>query len=142
MRGNRECGDVKIGGERMIPHFLQPVEKMKHACCTKDACRFWERRYVTHGTWKCASKPTRRASYTVRHTPLVNTMWCAVRGAQCAVSGVRCTVRRVNCGSIASTSMRKYAEHEWFNISTCQSHRARLVFQNCVPILGKTLRYK
>ena len=40
LRRDRECGDVKISGERIIQQWLQLVKKVKQVFCTEDAYRF------------------------------------------------------------------------------------------------------
>ena len=40
LRRDRECGDVKISGERIIQQWLQLVKKVKQFFCTEDAYRF------------------------------------------------------------------------------------------------------
>ena len=43
LRRDRECGDVKISGERSIQQWFQLVKKVKQFFCTEDAYRFRKR---------------------------------------------------------------------------------------------------
>ena len=40
LQRDRECGDVKISGERIIQQWLQLVKKVNQVFCTEDAYRF------------------------------------------------------------------------------------------------------
>ena len=143
LRRDRERGDTEIRGARMVQHCVQPVKNVKQVLCTKSAYRFWARPYVTNSTRKCANnlQAARRTPYTV------HLLW-AVCGARCMVYGVRCATHGVRRGAliVARSRVRQCGNRRCTNGSTLRSNRpnseTRFVHQKCVPILGKTLRYK
>ena len=91
LRRDRECGDVKISGERIIQQWLQLVKKVKQFFCTKDAYRF-RKDLELQIECKFANKPISRTSHTMQHTPFVNGVRCAVCGARYTVCAARGTV--------------------------------------------------